>query len=116
VRNVGAPQGFPPIEKKQPVAKVVANREQRGPIVASDQGSYRGHQCSEISLTEDPSPWSASGPPGVQTAAPLGGKQMVDPLDQWDIAPQSHVSNNLYKARKMLQEIITQIVDINDKK
>jgi hypothetical protein len=40
---------------KQPVAKVIANREQRGPIVAGDQGSRRGHQCSETSLTGDPS-------------------------------------------------------------
>jgi hypothetical protein len=38
---------------KQPLAKV------RGPIVAGDQGSRQGHQCSK----------------GTRTAAPLGGKQ-----------------------------------------
>jgi hypothetical protein len=42
--------------QKQPVDKVITNCEQRGPIVASDQGSCRAHQCSEVSLTGDPSP------------------------------------------------------------
>jgi hypothetical protein len=31
------------------------NREQRGPIVASDQGSHRGHHCNKIGLTGNPS-------------------------------------------------------------
>jgi hypothetical protein len=34
----------------QPVAKVVGS-EQRGPVVADDQGSPWSHQCSETSLT-----------------------------------------------------------------
>ncbi len=30
------------------------DREQRGPIVAGDQGSRRGHQCRETSLIREP--------------------------------------------------------------
>ncbi len=30
------------------------DREQRGPIVAGDQGSLWGHQCSETTLTVEP--------------------------------------------------------------
>jgi hypothetical protein len=64
---------------KQQMAKVVANRGQRGPIAAGDQGSDWVHQGSETTLTEDSrsvgaSPWCEQLPPG--------GKQTVDPLDQ----------------------------------
>jgi hypothetical protein len=63
---------------KQPVAKI------RGPIMAGDQGSRRGHHCSKTVLTGNHGfkVWVA--PPG-QTAAPCGGKQTVSPLDQWDM-------------------------------
>jgi hypothetical protein len=40
---------------KQPVAKAITNREQRGPIVAGGHGSRQGHQCNETSLTGNPS-------------------------------------------------------------
>ncbi len=36
------------------VAKVVARSRERGAIVAGDQGSHRGHQCSETSLAGEP--------------------------------------------------------------
>ncbi len=50
---------------KQPVAMVAANCEQRGPIMAGDQGSFRGYQCSKTSLTGDPSSMHVSAPPGA---------------------------------------------------
>ncbi len=51
----------------------------RVPIAASDQGSCRGHQCSETALTGTVIQ-SVGCTPGVQTAALCGGKQMVSPL------------------------------------
>ncbi len=36
------------------VAKGIANRKQKGPIVAEDQGSHLDHQYSKTSLTGDP--------------------------------------------------------------
>ncbi len=38
---------------KAAVAKVVTNREQRGHILADDQGSCQGHQCSKTALQEN---------------------------------------------------------------
>ncbi len=67
---------------KQPLAKVIINRDQRGPIIADDQGSRRGHQRSEISLTGDLSYRNVGAPPGRKIASLLGRKQMVNPLDQ----------------------------------
>jgi hypothetical protein len=49
---------------RQPVAKVVRNCKQRGSIVAGDQGTRRGHQCSKTSLTKDPSSRSVGATPG----------------------------------------------------
>jgi hypothetical protein len=65
-------EGWP----KQPVVKVT------GTIVASDQGSIWGHQCSETSLTEESQFQKCGCIPGMRTADPLGGT--VDPLNQWD--------------------------------
>ncbi len=39
---------------KQPVANVIANHEQRRPIMAGDQGSHQGHQYSKTLLTGEP--------------------------------------------------------------
>ncbi len=60
---------------KQPVAEV------RGPIMAGDQGSRQGHQCSETSLTGESQFQKCECIPRTQTA---GWKQIVDPLDQWN--------------------------------
>ncbi len=48
----------------QPVAKV------RGPIMACDQGSHQGHQCSETSLTGDPSSRSVGASLGREPLPP----------------------------------------------
>jgi hypothetical protein len=59
------------------------NREPRGPIVASDQGSSRGHHRSETVLTGETRFHYESGfISETRTADPLDGKQTVDPLDQ----------------------------------
>jgi hypothetical protein len=66
---------------KQLVAKV------REPIVADDQGSRQGYQCSETSLTGEPSssvPLQEWVHPRDMNRCPLGGKQVVDPPDQRD--------------------------------
>jgi hypothetical protein len=55
---------------KQPVAKA------RGPIMASDQESRQGHQCSEIMLIGDPSSRSVGASPG-RTAAPQAGSKWL---------------------------------------
>jgi hypothetical protein len=39
---------------RQPAAKVIARSRAKKPIIAVDQGSCRGHKCSETSLTGDP--------------------------------------------------------------
>ncbi len=63
---------------KQPVAKV------RGPIMAGDQGSCRGHHCSETALTgESQFHCESRCIPKTRTVYPLVRKQTVDPLDQW---------------------------------
>jgi hypothetical protein len=60
---------------KQLVAKV------RGPIVAGDQGSHRGHHCSqtaETALTVNPRPKVWVAPPGCEPLPPvMGRKQLV---------------------------------------
>jgi hypothetical protein len=61
---------------KQLVAKA------RGPIVASDQGSGRGHHCSQMTLTGYPSSKVWVAPLGHEPLPPVGGKQTVSPLDQ----------------------------------
>jgi hypothetical protein len=54
-----------------------------GPIAEANNQS--GHQCSETVLTEIPSSSVSVGcTPGAETPAQCGGKQSVDPLDQWD--------------------------------
>ncbi len=54
------------------------NREQREPIVASDQGSCQGHHCSETALTGNPSPKVWVAPPGREPLPPVaGGKRLV---------------------------------------
>jgi hypothetical protein len=54
------------------------DRKLRGPIVASDQTSCQGQQCSETLLTGEPSSIvSVGGIPGTQTATPLGRKQRL---------------------------------------
>ncbi len=65
------------------------NREQRGPIVAADQGSPQGQQCSKTWLTGEPGSIVRVGASLEREPLPpwpLGGKQTVDPLDQWDCA------------------------------
>ncbi len=69
---------------KQPLAKVVTDHEQRGPMVADDQWSCLCHQYKVTSLTGHPSSRSMGATPVMWTAAPRGRKQTVDPLDQWD--------------------------------
>ncbi len=49
---------------KQLVAKV------RGPIMAGDQGSHWGHQCSETTLTGDTSSRSVGASLGCETLPP----------------------------------------------
>ncbi len=61
------------------------NHKQRGPIVAGDQGSRRGHHCSETALTGNPSSEVWVAPPEHEPAAPCGGMQRVSPLDQWEM-------------------------------
>ncbi len=66
---------------RQPVAKVIARLQERGPIIASDQGSRRGHQCGKTSFMGEPGfIVSVGASPGCEPL-PLGGK-VVDPLDQ----------------------------------
>ncbi len=66
---------------RQPVSKVVTqDHEQRGPIIAGDQGSHRGHQCSQITPTGESQFQKCRCIPEKQIAAPMGGKQTVDPL------------------------------------
>jgi hypothetical protein len=54
----------------QPVDKVVANPEQREPIVVSDQGSHQGYQCSETTLRGDPRSRSVGALPRRETLPP----------------------------------------------
>jgi hypothetical protein len=56
---------------KAAVAKGIANHKQRGPIVAGDQVSCQGHQCSETRLTGKPSSSVCVGaPPGREPLPP----------------------------------------------
>jgi hypothetical protein len=58
---------------KQPVAKV------RGPILAGDQGSRRGHHCSETELTGNPSSkeFRAMVHPGGEPLPPVAGSKRL---------------------------------------
>ncbi len=61
------------------VAKVIVNLKQRGPIVAADQGSGRGHQCTQTSLIGNPSSRSVGAPPGHKALLPprAGSEQLT---------------------------------------
>jgi hypothetical protein len=61
---------------KQPVVKV------KRPIVASDQGSLRGHHYSKTVLTGNPTSKVWVAPPGRKPMPPCGGKQTVSSPDQ----------------------------------
>jgi hypothetical protein len=62
---------------RQLVDKVVANRDQRGSIVASDQGSHRGHQCSKTSLKGEPSFIVNVGASPEREPMPLSGSKWL---------------------------------------
>jgi hypothetical protein len=77
------------------------DRKQRGPIIASNQGSCWGHQCSETTLTGEPGSIVSLGASlGQELLPPLPGSKRTSETVYWSEAAgpsQIHISYITHK-------------------